>query len=69
MLKKTLPIFLLAVFFWGIIDIVMATLDLGELKVFSLEWWITCAIIGIGANEIVEYYNEIKKKKKVDGEG
>lgn len=68
MLKKTFHIFLLAVFFWGVVDIVMTAFDLGRMEIFSLEWWLTCAIIGIGADEIVEYFNE-RKKKKVDGKG
>lgn len=69
MFTKLLSAFFMALAFWGAVEIVSVLFGLRKMEIGSWEWWVTCIVVGISSIELVEYFIERKKKKKVDGEG
>ena len=69
MFIKLLSVFFMALAFWGAVEIVSVLFGLRKMEIGSWEWWIACGVVGISSVELVEYFIERKKKKKVDGEG
>ena len=61
---KLLSAFFMAVAFWGLVEIVSVLFGLRKMEVGTMEWWITCGIIGISSVELVEYLIERKNRKK-----
>lgn len=64
MFTKFLPMYFMAIVFWGGVELVSTLFGLRKMEIGSWEWWVACGVIGITSVELVEYLIRRKNKKK-----